>query len=272
MPIDDATLLGYLDGRLSPERCAEVQAALGHSVELVERLATLRASALPYQAAFEQQRLPPVPERLVLQIRQLATDRSAVAERSPATRTPRRLAGSLAASVLLLAPLLAVWSLRAPVSSSSTAVSAWVQAVAAYQTLYARETVVDVAPDAALSQRILERLRQDTGLKIAVPDLSDAGLVFKRVQRLTFAGQPVVQIVYLAGQGAPVALCVTREARAVALPQAHTLADMHAVTWTREHLGFVLLSKDAPIDLAKLASRLAGGGVPTLFRRAAGAA
>lgn len=49
---------------MSAERRAAVEAAVAHSVDLAERLAAMRASALPYGAAFERQVLEPVPPEL----------------------------------------------------------------------------------------------------------------------------------------------------------------------------------------------------------------
>lgn len=63
--IDDIVLLAYVDGRLAPERRAEVEAAAAASPELAARLAAMHASALPYAAAFERQALPPIPQHLM---------------------------------------------------------------------------------------------------------------------------------------------------------------------------------------------------------------
>lgn len=64
MTIDDTVLLAYVDGRLTPEGRAEVDAAAADSSEVAARLAAMKASALPYAAAFGRQALPPIPEHL----------------------------------------------------------------------------------------------------------------------------------------------------------------------------------------------------------------
>jgi anti-sigma factor RsiW len=64
--IDDTVLLAYVDGQLTAERRAEIEAAAAASPELAERLAAMQASVLPYAAAFDRQVLPPMPEHLVI--------------------------------------------------------------------------------------------------------------------------------------------------------------------------------------------------------------
>ena len=64
MVIDDRDLLAYADGQLAPERRAEIEAAIASSADVARRVNAMRASALPYAAAFEAQILPPVPREL----------------------------------------------------------------------------------------------------------------------------------------------------------------------------------------------------------------
>ncbi|XQM27941.1 anti-sigma factor family protein [Burkholderia gladioli] len=69
MKIDDASLLAYVDGELTPQENARIEEAIAASEELASRVATLRASQLPYGEAFDQQSLPPVPESLTRSVR-----------------------------------------------------------------------------------------------------------------------------------------------------------------------------------------------------------
>lgn len=65
MSVDDTDLLAYVDGKLTAERRAQIEAAAAASPEVAGRLAAMQASILPYQAAFARQALPPLPEHLV---------------------------------------------------------------------------------------------------------------------------------------------------------------------------------------------------------------
>jgi anti-sigma factor RsiW len=71
MSIDETALLAYADGNSSPDRMADVEAAIACSPELATRLAAMRASAVPYRAAFEGQPLPALPARLSARITHL---------------------------------------------------------------------------------------------------------------------------------------------------------------------------------------------------------
>jgi anti-sigma factor RsiW len=68
MTIDDAQLMAFADGELPPSEHADVEKAVHESADMAARVAMLRASQLPYTAAFGQQSLPPVPERLALRV------------------------------------------------------------------------------------------------------------------------------------------------------------------------------------------------------------
>jgi len=144
---------------------------------------------------------------------------------------------------------------------------AWIKAVADYQTLYTRQTLADVNEDRALSQKVLGEVRQVDGMAVHIPDLRGAGLAFKRVQRLKFHDQPVVQIVYLPERGDPIALCVTQDSRPDEAPRAQQVGDMGAVVWRRDRLGYVLLGKRSTVELSELGRHIASGDEANLARR-----
>ena len=69
--IDDTVLLAYVDGELTPEQRAEIEAALAQSCALAERVVALRSSILPYAAAFHRQAIPAVPQSLTEKVTDL---------------------------------------------------------------------------------------------------------------------------------------------------------------------------------------------------------
>jgi len=166
----------------------------------------MRASALPYAAAFESQILPPVPRELSDRIAALA---SADSRRRHAGRSAwPKLVTAFAAGVLCCTIALKLLSFGVTGLSATAQVEPWIQAVADYQQLYSRATVTHVTEDPQLTARVISDLWTADGMRVVVPDLRASGLTFKRVQRLSFREQPVVQMVYLPEQGVPVALCV----------------------------------------------------------------
>ncbi|MBN4665628.1 anti-sigma factor [Pandoraea nosoerga] len=68
---DDIRLLAFVDDELPAEQRAEVEAAIAASPDLADVVASLRASRLPYAAAFAAQSMPPLPERLVANVESL---------------------------------------------------------------------------------------------------------------------------------------------------------------------------------------------------------
>ena len=265
MVIDDRDLLAYADGQLAPERRAEIEAAIANSADVAGRVNAMRASALPYAAAFEAQILPPVPRELSDRIAALASVYSR--RRQPGRSAWPKLATAFAAGVLCCAIALKLLSFGVTGFSATAQVEPWIQAVADYQQLYSRATVTHVTEDPQLTARVISDLWTADGMRVAVPDLRASGLSFKRVQRLSFREQPVVQMVYLPEQGEPVALCVTRDMRPDEKPRAQQIGELSTVAWRRGELGYVLLGK-APVQvLMDVGSRIARGHTNSLYGR-----
>jgi anti-sigma factor RsiW len=263
MAIDDRDLLAYADGQLAPERQAEVEAAIASCADVARRVHAMRASALPYAAAFESKLLPPVPPELSDRIAALVSAESRRQQRGRSAWP--RLAAAFAAGVLCCAIALKLLAPGGTGFSPTARVEPWIQAVADYQQLYSRATVTHVNEDPQLTARVIGDLWTADGLKVIVPDLRPAGLSFKRVQRLSFREQPVVQMVYLPEQGDPVALCVTRDARADEKPHALQMGELSTVAWRHAQLGYVLLGKASAQELMDLGGRIEKGQASSLY-------
>ena len=269
MSIDETDLLAYADGDLSPARMAEVDAVVARAPELAARLAVMRASVLPYRAAYEAQPLPPLPTSLSTRVADLieAESRRQRARRSSGPRFVAAFAAGVVCCALSWT-LLSTWQ---PLALTARGVAPWIQAVADYQQLYSRETLADVTEDPQLSERIIGELRVVDGMTVRVPDLRSAGLTFKRVQRLSFHRQPVVQMVYLPEHGDPIAVCITRDVRPDEDPHVQQIDELSTVSWRRGNLGYVLLGKAPAQSMLELARRLANGDTGSLYGRDRGA-
>jgi anti-sigma factor RsiW len=265
MVIDDSDLLAYVDGQLAPERRAEIGAAIASSADVAGRVNAMRASALPYAAAFEAQILPPVPRELSDRIAALVSADSRRRQRGQLAWP--KLATAFAAGVLCCAMALKLLSPGVTGFSATAQVEPWIEAVADYQQLYSRATVTHVTEDPQLSARVISDLWTADGMRVVVPDLRAAGLSFKRVQRLSFREQPVVQMVYLPEQGEPLALCVTRDARPDEKPRAQQIGQLSTVSWRHGELGYVLLGKAPAQALMDLGRRIAKGPTDSLYGR-----
>lgn len=142
---------------------------------------------------------------------------------------------------------------NAPVTK---AVATWVETVAGYQQLYAREALAVLRADLATSARTIEEIRGQDGLAVRVPDLHSAGLMFKRVQRTRFHGQPMVQIIYLPKKGAPVALFVVKEQKPDDAMSQQRIDEMNVATWRQDNLRYALIGELGIADLTELGKRI----------------
>jgi anti-sigma factor RsiW len=266
--IDDSMLMLYVDGELPPEQRAEVEAAIAHSHDLGARVDALRASCLPYRAAFERQTLPPVPESLARRVDELISvsasrQRGDVSRKAPAVPW---LAAAFVAGAVISGVLTGYLGPLTPFHHE--VVSPWVRSVADYQVLYGPETVASIRDDPANTEQILADIRQRDGMPVRVPDLQQAGLKFKRVQRLNYDNRPLIQIVYLPERGDPVALCVLEDSHADEPVRAQQVGQMKTVTWRSNKLAYVLLAKNTPVDLQQMAQQIANGKVSYLYGNA----
>jgi anti-sigma factor RsiW len=286
MKPDEITLLAYCDRQLDASARAQVEAALAISPELQRQVDALQASRLPYATAFAAQALPALPTNLG---HQLAAMTSAAAS-NPGSRggantpdtalgTGRRAwmgmglaaAASFAAGWLTRPLLLAQNKSSSTASVPASATEAWVDAVANYQALYSRATVDGASQSVSQATEVLRRFLAESQLaagptRLVIPDLTQDGLSFKRAQRLSFRGKPLLQIAYLPVSGMPAALCVLAGDQAApnmpaALTHAHGL---RMTTWRLGALSYALASDLPDTQALALGNRIAAGEPQTL--------
>lgn len=292
MKADDLMLMAYVDGELAPDESHEVEAQIRASSETAELVRLLQASRLDYKAAFAQQDLPPVPESLTRKIEAMARAHSArnpaPGANDPSVPTPSAslpvrsglrtvptwlaaacVAGAFVGGLFLRPGTLPLLNPDMPNSGSaataSTGVSPWVTAAVGYQQLYTRDTVAYADENPAATSKIVDDIRHDDGLALRIPDLSSAGLTFKAVRRLSFNNKPLVQIVYLPEKGPPVALCVTKGAKADQAIASQVVDAMHVVTWRQAELSYALIGKTEGVDLDALGKRISNREMDQLF-------
>jgi anti-sigma factor RsiW len=147
------------------------------------------------------------------------------------------------------------------VASTSVPVARWIKAAAGYQQLFGRETEVDSVVDAASLTKTVDAIHNEDKMALQVPDLAALGLTLKDIKRLRYHGETLVQIVYLPATGAPVALCVMKEAtpRKPGVPAQTrlTVEDMDVVTWRQSDLRYALIAVPGSTDLGALAKKVA---------------
>lgn len=289
MKIDESTLRAFVDGELSPAERSRVEAVLGHDPQLAQQARAMQASRLPYHAAFDAQALPPMPAMLKTQLSALSAAAQAGSQTPGAPAGKARLqnrpwlgrfqlfgaavgalglAGVFAAGVVL-GPVLMQSRFGDAVSDvidKTKADAPWVHAIAAYQAMYVRETVDRATDGAEHTQAVLQRFQDREQAELSVPDLSSAGLQFKRIQLLAFEDRQLIQMAYLPAQGKPGALCVLRAGDLKDAPvKAQRLENLSIVTWQKDQLAYVL-ALDMPIDQAlRVGENVAARRYPLMY-------
>jgi anti-sigma factor RsiW len=169
------------------------------------------------------------------------------------------LGGALAASFALGVVTSGLW--RAGARSES---AAWADPIAAYQSLYTRDTVGDVDLDAAHTARVLAAFGTRIGRPLSVPDLRAEGLAFKRAQLLSLHDAPVLQLVYLGSQGRPVALCLLPQSGGDAPVAWRIASGMDVAAWRHAGVGYALVGDQGRDRSIRLAQDLAADRFPPL--------
>ena len=195
--VEEAELHARLDGRLPPERAAEIDAYLAAHPEARDRLSQYAEQQQGLRAAFADQTAGPIPTRLRV-ARLLAEQRR---------HRYQRLARIAAAVVLVVAGGIGGWAARdaAPAffpstnAGGSNARTITADAIAAYRvfSVEVRHPVeVDVGQEAHLVQWLSKRL----GRPLVVPDLTAAGFQLMGGRLLPAENGPAAQFMYENGK------------------------------------------------------------------------
>jgi len=298
---DDALLMAYVDGELTPQQCEEIEQLMNASPDVAERVALFMSSVLPYSEAFARQAVPPVPDSLASSVDALIAQHAAGSSASAGAfshasiRLPSAqeseglltrlfgrpklgwLAVAFATGATCYGLVLQVGFVGGAFNGDnalkSTTVaqvqpSAWVRQAASYQQLYTLDTLNYVTPDLDSVGKTIDDIRRVDGLALRVPDLSSAGLTFKRVQRLHFNNKALIQLVYLPQNGEPIALCVMKEPMPDQSVAQLTVSGMNVVVWRQSELGYALIGTPEGVDLTSVARLVADRSSGQLFTAA----
>jgi len=250
LPITEADLQAYVDGRLAQARCAEVETWLATRPDEAERIAQLRGQRDALRAFYDPVLDEPVPERLT----------------RLAARGPRARGFALAAgwAVLgLLAGVLAGWQLHAVQASRIPAMSegaSMARSAAVAHATYSPEVRHPVEVAADQQAHLVAWLSKRLGAPVRVPTLDVAGLTLVGGRLLPGEGDPasgpqpapVAQFMYQGSRGQRVTLYVRTEARDHG-ETAFRFAREGSVSvfyWIDRNFGYALSSGD--LDRAEL--------------------
>ena len=282
MKIDEITLRAYVDDELAANQREQVEMQLAQQPQLRAQVQALQASRLPYRSAFESDALPPMPASLraeVASLTALASSASASAGPSLFTRLDqlldrRRWLGLGAATGAGLGlgfaasfaagPFVSLLQSGAGFGTQDSA--AWVNAIANYQALYVRATVDQNVDDAARVQRLLSDFANTAQITVNVPNLTEAGLSFRRIQRLGYENKPLLQMIFLPAQGNPTALCALPAQLADSGIRQSEQHGMQVLNWQRRGMSYVLVTALGAQNAKSVALKLMDGAYPAMYR------
>lgn len=245
-PLDETTLLAYVDGQLAPDEMRRVEAALQTDPSARAMVDKLRQTPGNLRDVFDRALNRPLPPTLATDILRHPLGRRAILR--------IRLTNAVVVATLLFGLGLWIGAWLDTTGRSAVAAEPWVVAVAEYQALYGRATVNQGDANGAALHDTAARLTQGFGQAVAIPDLRAHGLAFKRGQLLEFAGQPLVQLVYLPERGKPIAYCLLGTHQPDLAPATGNAKGLHYVHWRTGGVAYLLIGDTTAADLEKLAT------------------
>jgi len=250
IPITEADLQAYIDGRLANGRCAEIEVWLATRADEAERVAQLRSQRDALRALYDPVLGEPVPARL-----------ARVAQRGPRPRGIALAAGWVALGAV--ADMLAGWQLhtlqdtRKPFLSEGASIA---RSAAVAHATYSPEVRHPVEVAADQQAHLVAWLSKRLGEPVRAPVLDAAGLSLVGGRLLPGEGDPaagpqpapVAQFMYQGSKGQRVTLYVRTEKRDHG-ETAFRFAREGSVSvfyWIDRKFGYALSSSD--LDRAEL--------------------
>ena len=250
LPITEADLQAYVDGRLAEGRRSEVEAWLALRPEEAERIAQLRSQRDALHALYDLVLDEPVPERL-----------TRFAQRGARARGLALVAGWIALGAV--AGVLAGWQLhawqdrRTPAMSEGASIA---RSAAVAHATYSPEVRHPVEVGADQEAHLVAWLSKRLGARVRAPTLQAAGLSLMGGRLLPGAGNPatgpepapVAQFMYQGAGGQRVTLYVRTEARGHSETAFRFAREggVRVFYWIDRNFGYALSSSD--LDRAQL--------------------
>lgn len=272
MNFDEVEILEYVENTLTEKRRIEFEQKMQNDAELRAMVKAMKASVLPYSAALSDQCNDNVPESIYDffdDMNQLVDIEDDTVHKSQNVQDAKgRLSGFMIAASLgavffamgMMSHKLFQPHIGQPeeVFSNYDVPSKLFESMVIYQTLYSRKTVEAVSQSSSDTEILLRDFNQKFNRTTVVPDLSSKGYEFRRVQELSYEGKPILQFVYLAETGEPVAICVTpvEGSSQNKIKKQHIVtefAGMNTLVWEYSNSTYMLISKESQKTLDSLA-------------------
>ncbi|MDI5924052.1 anti-sigma factor family protein [Rhizobium leguminosarum] len=246
----DEDLTAFIDGELTPEEAARIEAIVNEDESTAERLEFLARASLPFEQAFAPLLSEAPREKLETMLAAMPVQQSARSDPTPAFGSRRRFLGALAASLVAgIAIDRAVIGIGRSFSAKDEN-SEWRAVVADYISLYTPETLAGPVPERDVQAAQLGSLDEKLGLSLSPEAVSLPGIDFKRALMLQYDGKPLAQIAYLDPETGPMALCIVKSDAGSKAPDLESRKGLNVIYWSNETHAFMLIGR-IPADRMK---------------------
>lgn len=264
--ITDTALLerisAYVDGALSPDDMAEIEALAAQDPAVLSEIESLQALDLQLNDAFDQLLDLPGADDLPPALQPAAAKPAAPIPPANLNRAPMAGFGRIAAMLALLAVGAAGGWIASqqstPPAQQVAEARGWMAEVADYHRVYATQVRHLAEVPASEKDHIETWLGNTTGVPFAVPDLSASGYTFQGARLLVAAGKPVSQLLYTDTAGQVLAICAIAggDADAAGTFNPRDFGDVQMVNWKTDTASYVVVGTPQ-MDLPALAAEVA---------------
>lgn len=236
----DEQLVAFLDGEFDHTPADDIKAALAHSEELNARLKLLTLNKSAMSDAFDAlgQTTPSYEDIMGAETTKPANDNTGFMK---------------IAAVAIVAAGIGIFA--SPIIQQDR-FEDWHEYVAAYQALYATDTLAHVNNTEAAAEVELQRVASKLEKEISIADLQiDEKLQYKRGQVLNYKGRPLLQFAFLSREGAPVALCVMRSlTQKQESVRTGEIENMQSAHWSNGSFDYMLIGPLSAKDIESYAT------------------
>lgn len=231
----DALLVAYADGELDETLVAEVEAYLAATPAAQRTLAIYRETAALLRAAFPESRyahgdLP------------ASIGHEATVAKPRRLRLPRHTWAIAASLVMAMIGYAAGARWPGLIESGRDRM---LDEVAAYHSVYSRETVHLVEVPAAQEAHLKAWLGKRVNASLVIPNFNQDGLTFAGGRLVVLDGEPVAELMYTRPTGLPIAFCVLYHAGQPSTITVERRGELNLATWNDgSHSYFVVGDAD----------------------------
>ncbi|MBX5043636.1 anti-sigma factor [Rhizobium lentis] len=249
----DEDLTAFIDGELTQEEAARIEAIVKDDENVAERLEFLTRASLPFEQAFAPLLSEAPREKLAAMLAAIPAHDGAKSDAAPAPDR-RRFLGALAAS--LVAGIAIDRAVIGRSFSSKAENSEWRAVVADYISLYTAETLAGPVPGRQDQAAQLAGLDEKLGLSLSPEAVALPGIDFKRALLLQYDGKALAQVAYLDPETGPMALCIVKSDAGPKAPDLENRKGMNVVYWSNTTHTFMLIGRIPADRMRELAENV----------------